>query len=237
MQRRLPLPLPTVLAIASVGASLAAGALPRASHAQPGAPLPAPRFGVMAGVNSSTIALDPEQEGVARRTGFIGGVYLNFPLGATLSVQPELLYSMKGADSDDDIDDPADFHQDYLELPVLLRADFAAGSAVRPYLFAGPTFSYRVRCNVSGQGISIDCDEFTDTPGEDIPEFKKFDLGAALGGGVTFGVGTGSALNLGVRYTLGASSFTDPAPGNEGDEAKNRALSFTVGLEFPLGRR
>ena len=226
MQRRL---------VAVLLAAAAAG-LARESAAQPGAPLPAPRFGILAGLNSATLGGDDVgDDDNDRRTGLVAGVYLKLPLGTVLSVQPELLYSMKGAAAGSG-DDAAALNTDYFELPVLLRADLPTGTAVRPYLFVGPTFSLRTRCELEADGggfqASVDCDDLAaEQPQEDTPEFKKFDLGVALGGGVTVGMGTASALNFGVRYTHGTSSIIDPG------DVKNRVLSFTVGLEIPFGRR
>jgi len=48
------------------------------------------RFGIAGGFNSSTIGGN-DFTGASRRTGFIAGVLLVFPVASNVAIQPELL--------------------------------------------------------------------------------------------------------------------------------------------------
>src|SRR5215211_3888433 len=89
--------------------------------AQSAAPLPAKRFGITAGMNSATVAGD-DTEDASRRTGLIAGILLVVPIAPNVAIQPEFLYSMKGAKFDD-TDVTGTVKIDYAEIPILLRFD------------------------------------------------------------------------------------------------------------------
>src|SRR5438094_542264 len=60
------------------------------------------RFGITGGMNSSTVGgPDANNPTPDRRTGWIGGVLLVLPISSSFAFQPELIYSMKGADIND----------------------------------------------------------------------------------------------------------------------------------------
>src|SRR5215211_3696797 len=99
-----------------------------AVDAQGVAPLPAKRFGIVAGINSSTVAGD-ETEDASRRTGVIAGILLSVPVAPNFAIQPEFLYSMKGAKFGDS-DAAGTVKLDYAEIPILLRIDVPASGGV-----------------------------------------------------------------------------------------------------------
>ncbi len=119
----------------------------------------------------------------------------------------------------------------YVEVPVLATIIFPTGPAskVAPFIFAGPAIGIEVSCKVKAEGLgvsaSVDCDE------GDLAT-KSVDIGAMFGGGLKFETGPASVV-LEVAYTLGFVNIDDTPMG--ADEIKNRNLSFSVGLMFPLG--
>jgi hypothetical protein len=170
----------------------------------------------------STRAHCPATTRVRRRV--IGGIFAVIPTTSTFSVQPEFLFTMKGAKTSEQ-GITGTLKLNYIEIPVLGRFDFSASGGVKPFVYAGPAISFNVSCSaeVSGSGISIseDCED------EDIGEsVKKIDYSGVIGGGLAFEVG-GRAFAIGARYTHGFASI-----GENGD-AKNRTLSLLASLEFP----
>jgi hypothetical protein len=193
--------------------------------AQAAAPVaPRFRFGITAGLNFANMS---ELDDSDMRTGFIIGGHLVMPFGPTFAFQPEVLYSQKGAkgttvdeESGEEID--IELKHDYVEIPLLLRMTIVpASGGVRPYLLLGPSIGLSMSCEIEGEAngvsVGIDCDELV--------EPSSVDVGAALGGGIEFPVGT-RAMSLGVRYTLGLSEVF------EEDESKNRVLAILAGFTF-----
>jgi hypothetical protein len=186
------------------------------------------RGGLKGGITSATLYGD-DAEDAGSTTGFIGGAFLSFPLSPAFTIQPELLFARKGA-SDTAIEDAdADLRLSYLELPILAKFSFPAGS-LRPHLFAGPYAAYRTGCTIeaSGGGVSIsfDCDD-------DEFELKKTDFGFQFGAGFDYDLG-GIALVVDGRYGLGLVSLDDS---EDGVDVKNRSFAFMAGFSIPLGSR
>jgi outer membrane protein with beta-barrel domain len=193
---------------------------------------PAPRLGLLAGLNLSTVGGDDVDDAEGRTGGIFGG-YVSLGIGRSWAIQPEVLFSMKGA-TDNSGGDETTLKVNYIEVPLLLRLNIPTAGSVDPHVYAGPSFAYRASCKLSGQNAgvsaSIDCDDLDELAGEDIVDIAKMDWGLALGGGLGFDL-AGRALNLGVRYTLGLKEISN------GGDVYNRVLSFIASYEFPIGRR
>lgn len=205
--------------------ALVVGALPMSAQvAGPGAPL-RPTFGVFAGINFAHLS---DADGLEARTALLAGAFGTFRLSPNFGLQPELVISQKGAKAESgDADGIGTIKMDYLEIPLLARIEFPnPGGGVRPFLLMGPSLAFQVGCKIAGESggvsASVDCDsellsEFLD--------FKSFDVGATVGGGLDFPVGA-RTLSLGVRYDHGLSSVVEES------DSKNRAVSITVGIGF-----
>jgi hypothetical protein len=137
--------------------------------------------------------------------GFCGGIFLELNFGQVLTIQPEALYTMKGADSG-----TGKLKFDYLEFPVLLKLRIPTGS-FHPFVFAGPAFGFNLKAVL--EGIEI----------EDMP---KADYSAVLGGGLQLG----RSIHIDVRYTMGLQKLE--IPDLETIDLKNGVLSATIGLAF-----
>jgi hypothetical protein len=180
-------------------------------------------MGVTLGLNSSTLSGDNEGD-VSRRTGVIGGIFVVIPATPMFSVQPELLFTMKGAKSSEE-GITGTLKLNYLEIPVLGRLDMSASGGVKPFVYAGPAISFNLSCTaeVSGSGVNISGDCEDEETGESV---KKVDYSGVIGGGLAFDV-SGRAFTIGARYTHGFASLA------ENGDIKNRTLSLLVSLELP----
>jgi hypothetical protein len=168
--------------------------------------------GVKAGVNFANISLDPEDEGCCDpKTGFIGGLFVTAPIGSTVSIQPEFLYSMIGAKGTDDAFD-SEIDIKVFQIPILFRADFA-GTSVRPFVLAGPALSFRLDAKQKFEDEEFDLDE----------DVEKVDIGFAIGAGVQFGRGS-----LEARYTHGLRDLDK----DDESEGKTRVFSILAGFRF-----
>lgn len=177
---------------------------------------PRPSFGVLAGINISTLS-GSDVDGASSRVGFIGGGYATFHFaGSGFGIEPELLYSMQGAN---DAGGDASLKLSYLQIPVLFRYDFTTTGSARPFFVAGPSIGVKIGCTVSGQGVSVDCDAAQ-------LQTTGFDLGGTIGGGVAFKAHRQS-VSLGARYTVGTNDIFE-----NNFKAKSRFFSILAGFGF-----
>lgn len=166
-------------------------------------------FGVKAGVNVSNIS---EAEDTKAKVGFNAGVFMNAPIAANFSIQPEVLYNSKGAKLDDSNFD-IKVNLDYISVPVM----FQYNATPKFYLEAGPEFSFLISGKVKAEGES-----------EDVKDtFKGFDLGIGLGAGFNIT----SNLGVNARYVAGVTDIIDV---NEADASKNGV--FQLGLYYKFAK-
>ncbi len=186
-----------------------------------------PTFGVMAGVNLATLSGD-DITSVDNRTGFLGGVFVTFHLTNTFAIQPEAIYSQRGASDNSDPSFDATFKLDYIDVPLLLRFDVPVAGPIRPFFVAGPSFGLQVKCAVGAEGegasASVDCDQIEESGGIQIGN-RTFDMSGVAGAGLDFRLG-GTTLMLGARYQHGFSDVVEDAA------VKNRTWSVLAGLAF-----
>jgi len=144
-----------------------------------------------------------------------------------MSIQPELLYVQKGAKIDTGFDEvDSKVHIDYIEIPVLLKASFGAGSA-KPNLFVGPAIGILMSAKVKTSVEGVDLGDLAEVDMKD--ELNSMDLGLVIGGGVDIG-----KMLLEVRYEIGLSNLNKTPEGYEGDMPKtsNGALLIMAGISF-----
>lgn len=151
-------------------------------------------LGVKGGLNFANV--DVETGDPDGKTGYHFGAFAEIGL-AGIAIQPEVLFSTKGAD---------DFDLTYLEIPVLLKKNFAKVLNVH----LGPQFGILT----SAESDDVDVKEF----------LKGSDLSLALGAGVNLPAG----LVGGARYVYGLSDIED----GFGGEIKNRTFQVYVGWKF-----
>ena len=164
-------------------------------------------IGLTAGATFNTISGDDVEDVFESKTGFVGGAYLNLPLGGgAFSVEPAVLYSMKGANIQDT---DVEFSGDYIQIPVLLRYGFGAGG-VKPVIFAGPAVSFQVGCEFSDGSDSATCEEAGD-------DGKSTAWDGIVGAGLSFG-----KLGVDVRYEFGLTDVY------ENLDAKNGTFAVLV---------
>jgi hypothetical protein len=185
-------------------------------------------IGVKGGIGISDLSVEGD-DSFSSRTAFVGGGFATIGLGETFFVQPEVLYALKGAKSDIDGVD-ATIALDYIEIPLLVGAQFGLGSSsVVPRVFAGPSVAFETGCKLSGteSGVSVelDCSDFELLT-------NSVDFGLVFGAGL--GIPLGSVeLVIDGRYDLGLTNINDSEFDDE--SVKNRAWQFMAGVGFPVG--
>ncbi len=157
------------------------------------------RAGLKGGFNASSLFYENANANDRKeRYGFHGGVYAQIPAGDFFAIQPELLYSTKGASANYNVlgfQGRNSFRLNYAELPVL--ATFKLGNTAE--IQAGPYAAYLLNSNISSNG---DFGNGVSSLNRDA--FNKFDYGVA--GGLNLFLG--KAL-IGLRYGQGLQKIAN----------------------------
>lgn len=196
--------------------SLAAG--PTSVAAQPVS------IGVKGGVSQGTLVGDDVSD-ADYRAGFSGGVYARYDVNRAFSVQPELLFTMKGAETGAGEPQLAggDYEFQYLEIPVLLKLNAPFDGIVQPSVYAGPQLGFNLYGELNENEIDderLQTAEFSGVVGGDL----GFDLS-------DMNVGPLSRIVLDGRYAFGLTNTFDVA----GDPSiRTGTFTGTLGLEFQL---
>jgi hypothetical protein len=185
-------------------------------------------IGVKGGATASSLrgdflATDGSDIDLGYEIGFVGGIYGQATFLPFFTPRLEALYVQKGATADD-IENGARPTVDYLEVPLLLRANVpVSNAAFAPGIYAGPFASFLLSSDVDS---STGTGEFDDLGGTD--------YGVALGADANFNF-SGLDLVLDVRYDLGLSDISgDNATNVDGDDLRITTgtwmLTLGVGL-------
>jgi hypothetical protein len=155
------------------------------------------RAGIKGGLNVSNLYVDDVSDENAR-FGFNLGFYGQVFSSETFALQPELLFSTKGAKDEYGgalVDRTIKFNLSYLDLPVL--AVFKLGESAE--IHVGPYVSYLLGANISHEG-----DLGSGTNEIDKDHLKSFDYGLSGGFGLNFG-----SVQVGARYNYGLAKLAD----------------------------
>lgn len=197
------------------------------------------KFGVKAGANLSTLTGDAVSDDVSMKAGFHAGGLLEIKFTDKIALQPELLFSLQGAKTEDTetiggvtYHDESKVNLSYINVPVMLKF-YPVGSF---FLEGGPQVGFLVSAKSKDESTATAPDntittESTETDIKD--QLKGVDVA------FNFGLGYDFTPNFfaNARYSLGLSNVYD-APDSFGGfgvtelDAKNSNISFSLGYKF-----
>lgn len=168
-------------------------------------------YGLRGGLNISNYGGDPEMDS---KIGFHGGMMMQYHLDQMLILQPELLYTQRGAQEEAlGIEHKQTLH--YLELPIFAKLDLGEGKLkFQPYL--GPEFRYLIKGNST---LKIGSDETT----VEIKNAEDFDFGLGLGIDLVFNTN----MLIGARYSMGLTTIDE-----DGSDVKNNSFMINLGFLY-----
>jgi hypothetical protein len=180
-----------------------------------------PRFGIKGGVNLASQKINGQDAGGDDLQSFpalVAGAFTTFRIASWLQVQPEALYSVKGARFEE-----GGFSSttlvDYLEVPVLARVSRRGDGRFGFYAAGGPYAAFqlrgRIRMKFSGSTEELDISD----------RIERTDFGLSIGGGVEFG-----RLVFDGRYVHGLKDIDKER--SDRIKVTNRAISITAGYRF-----
>jgi len=163
--------------------------------------------------------------GVTQATlvGVTGGAFADIQLAGPFYVQPEAEYIQKGAQfnvSLMNLNTTDNFLYEYLEIPLLLKAQTELVPGLKGYLLAGPALAFLLTetTTVTGPGAGASAN--------DTRFYPNTEWSLAFGGGVEF-----QGFLLDIRYDLGLDSASQTQFPNS-QYGQNNALSFDLGYRL-----
>ncbi len=156
-------------------------------------------YGIRGGVNLASFN-DSKQEIDSRRIGILAGVYGKVRISSIpISIQPEVLYSQKGAEING-----VEVKLSYIEIPILARVNLSQKGIIKPHIYLGPYLGFNLN--------------YEEEPSGDLEEANNMDYGLVFGAGINV-----KKLNVGLRYSLGLKEIF------EIEEERNNVIAIIFG--------
>lgn len=186
------------------------------------------RFGIKGGINLTNLYRNEKLDDNNLKPGFQAGVFVRKPFAEIFAIQPELLFSNKGAKLGYTNTvfgcRSGTLNLNYIEVPVLLKV------SPLPFLsfHAGPYASYLVNANVSKDQYSFDGSSSQTDTQLNTDAFNTVDYGAAAGAELNLGI-----VDIGARYNLGMRKVGRSAEGQRfTGNGYNQNISLYLALVF-----
>jgi len=183
------------------------------------------KLGIKGGLNLTTL-YSSDVSTSHMKAGFNAGIFAKFPITRGFSLQPELLYTLKGAKStyNNFIQGSGEyrFNLGYIELPLLAVVNITPAFNIH----AGGYAAYLTNANVKNVNNNGDIQGATDLNADN---FNRWDYG--LAGGAGFDI---ENFTIGARYNYGLSHIgkSDNLSGQFAGGMKNAGFSFYIGFGF-----
>jgi hypothetical protein len=177
-------------------------------------------YGVTGGVTLANLHEDPAGEAPSFdfRVGLVVGGFVTWPLGSRLELQPEVLFTQKGAKLNQS-GGTSTQKLDYVDVPVLASYRIHGARERHLAVFGGPAFGIRVRARSSASfGGSTFEDDVSD-------QVKRSDL--AVVAGLAYHRGR---FVVDGRYSWGLMDIDEDT--TDDIKIKNRGISFLAGWKF-----
>jgi Outer membrane protein beta-barrel domain len=197
------------------------------------------KFGLKAGANVSNIigdhslsADETEDENSLQFTtkfGFNAGAFVNLPIKGKFSIQPEVIYSLQGANykitntdelSGDQTVSTGHLNLTYVQVPILAKLTFAH----KFYLQTGPQLGFLMSAK----------DKFSGGTADVKSNYQSIDFAWGIGLGYTLPMGVG----FDIRYDLGITAVDKTSSDdNSGADSglKDHNSNLQVGVFYQFG--
>lgn len=165
-------------------------------------------------------------ENIDGRTSWLGGAFLNAQISPVFNLQPEILFSQKGADY---TTNGIRRHLviNYFEIPVLAKLRLPINEVVFPHILLGPNFAFKTNARYSSEETAGG----TQVTTNDV-DIRRSDIGGLVGAGIDFETrGSGLFFTVDGRYGFG---FNNIDRSDNSFEIRNAGWSFAVGIGFLL---
>ncbi|QKG58477.1 PorT family protein [Hymenobacter sp. BRD128] len=187
------------------------------------------QFGIKGGINEAVLT-GRVGEDATYKTYFHAGIFYEAKLLGPLSIQPEVLYSLQGAQLKGATTTANYTTQlNYVSVPLLLKATLGP-----VYVEAGPQFSYLVSANengmiqvrnASGAPLFVSADQTSTS------NYKRNDFALVAGVGLKLG----SVVRVGGRFVAGLNDINNVQylVGVNDPQLQNRVFQFYAAFQLP----
>lgn len=177
------------------------------------------KFGLRAGINMSTYGGDAED--TKMKVGAQVGAVGNYGINEMISIQPGVIFTMKGSKSSE-IDDFSS-NENYLEIPINVVANF---NGIQ--VFAGPYVAVGLFGKIKGGDDDITIKYKSDVSLDDFKEGESYtsllDYGLNIGAGYMIN----ETMQVQLGYGLGLANTLPKFDGEKPDDkVTNNVLQFT----------
>lgn len=153
----------------------------------------------------------PDLDNTSFKNGLAGGVSLGYAFNDYFSLQPEILYVMKGLNGT--MSNPFSTGEftgayDYVEIPLLAKLTLAPKSRVSPCVFLGPSLGINVKADIQIDWAASEFNEAWTESWDYSSVTNATELGIVFGAGLDYKVGRG-AITLDGRFDVGLSNVTE----------------------------
>ncbi|MDP8242338.1 MAG: porin family protein [Candidatus Celaenobacter antarcticus] len=185
-------------------------------------------LGIKGGINFSNIH-GKDVEDTKSKTGFIVGFFYDIPCTDQFSIQPEILFSMKGWRYEYTDDDWYDYSYkywgklNYIEIPILGKFKLNSINNINPCVYFGPCFGFNVSSTYRYEWEDY---EENDTDTGSMEDVSVFEFSLTPGVMLEFN----NQYVFDFRYSIG---LTDIFSDNEGfDPVKYSVISLMLGVKL-----
>lgn len=197
--------------------------------------------GVKVGLVISNFTGGDAEDFYETKVGFSAGGFLTYRINKSFAIQPELLFTTKGASAEIDeeyfedgyygnMKADATWNFSFIELPLLAKFSLAMGENLVPNFFFGPSFGFNIGARYkedydytikdeNGEIIMSD----SESDEGDITNVSSFEFGAVVGAGINFG-----KFSVDGRYNLGITSAND----YDDVDIRHSVITFMVGYSL-----
>lgn len=183
-------------------------------------------FGFKGGINFSNI-YGSDVGDTKSKTGFIAGFFYEIYRTKQFSIQPELLFSMKGWKFENSLDSVGSYTYwaklNYIEIPILGKFNINTTSNIKPIIYFGPCLGF----NVSST-YRVEVDEYGDnsTDTGSMENMSVFEF--SLTPGVMLELNNQFIFDF--RYSIGLIDIYEVD--ESFDPVKNSVISFMLGMKL-----
>ena len=188
-------------------------------------------LGITGGLNFATLG-GSNAPNVSIITYYAAGVFIeiNVPL-LPISIQPEVLYSVKGSKIGPnavplagDLLSAVKITTSYIDIPILVKY-YLSSHVIKPFIFVGPSIGFLV--SAKQEAVSLDLETSQEKEIDVKNQTTSIDFGAVVGVGAKIPLVVVD-LTLDARYNFGFTSTDKINPIN----IYNRVIAVYLGVAF-----
>lgn len=170
---------------------------------------------------------------------YLGGINLEYPFNAKLSLRMEINYERKSQKADNNIqirqnfDDPVQDYNftskrnyDYIVVPILVKYSFTNENSF--YLNGGPFVGFLLQSKVTN---NLNVSGFNSSDLSTTKDTKKNDFGLSFGIGKNFDWNNNKTISIEIRENLGLTNISKVDVWN-GGTLKTNSINLLVGFSF-----